>query len=137
MVERNRLALCGMVIACAIPAPAIAQAAAETAVIVSGTTGQAKAGRSLGSAISQSIDSAAGTVRASTRSRTQSPASHRRGSNVQSVSPVIGKGDVLEDTDASAYTVGSGATIKVSRGFRPSATVRCKENCPAEPPDKP
>jgi len=107
-----------------------AQDAAETAIILSGTgASQAKASKSLGSAISQSLDSAAGVVRQSNPAPRRSHARRNRRGNAASTVTIIASGDALEGTDASAYQVGSGATIRVSGGFRPSATSRCTENC--------
>jgi hypothetical protein len=128
MTKNLTLTLFAATLAGAIPATAMAQDAAETAVIMSGTAGQAKANRSLGSAVSKSINSATSIVQSSTPKRSRAPAPRRR-SNTRSVVSVIGTGDALEGTDASAYQVDSGATIKVSGGFRPSAATRCTDNC--------
>ena len=132
MTLKIRLAMCVIATALAFPVQVIAQDAAETAVILSGTSGQAKASRSLGSAVNKSMNSAASSVRASTANRSRGNARRNR-RNAPSVVSVIGTGDALEGTDASAYAVGSGATIKVSGSFRPSAAAVCKENCEDQP----
>ena len=127
----NRIGLAFAGCAClAAAAPAVAQDAAETAVVLSGSSGTAKAGRSLGNAVSQSVNSAAGAVRASNPRRRGSTRNSRRGASRGPVT--IGTGDALEGTDASTYATGSGATIRVSGGFRPSTTTRCTENCDAQ-----
>ena len=121
---------CGAIV---MPASAYAQDAAETAVILSGTSGQAKASRSLGDAVRGSINSASSAVRASTQQRRSSNSRARRSGGGAPV--VIGTGDALENTDASSYTLGSGATIRVSGRLNPSAATRCTQNCddPAKP----
>lgn len=133
MTFRSPLALCAAATALAFPAQIFAQDAAETAVIMSGTSGQAKASRSLGSAVNKSLNSAASSVRASTANRSSGSSARRNRRAAPSVVSVIGTGDALEGTDASAYTVGSGATIKVSGSFRPSAASVCKDNCEDQP----
>ena len=132
MTKKNLMALSAATIAIASPTQLQAQDAAESAIILSGTANQAKANRSLGNAINNSINSAASNIRASNprRNRTASPPRTRQ--NAPSVITTIGTGDALEGTDASAYQTGSGATIKVSGGFRPSATAHCTENCEGE-----
>lgn len=130
MNKKDQLALCALALALAIPAPVYAQDAAETAAILSGTgAGQAKAARSLNSAVSQSVNSAADVVRSSTPTHRRSTSHRRSRRNAPSVVSVIGTGDALEGTDASAYQVDTGATIKVSGSFRPSAATRCTDNC--------
>jgi len=129
------MARIGLALACgcvaALAAPAFAQDAAETAVVLSGSSGQAKAARSLGDAASRSMNSAASAVRASQPRRGRSSSNSRRNSSRgSSGGPVtIGTGDALEGTDASSYATGSGTTIRVSGGFRPSAATRCTDNC--------
>lgn len=135
MTKRNRLGLCLLATAMALPIPAYAQDAAETAVILSGTgSTQARASRSLGTAVSGSIDSATSVIRSATPTRNRAK-SRRSRRGAPSVATVIGTGDALEGTDASAYQVDNGATIKVSGGFRPSAATRCTENCEADAPE--
>ncbi len=129
----KKAGLAVLVAATAIATPALAQDAAETAVIMSGTgANQAKASRSLGSAISQSVNSSADVVRQSGPAPRRSNTRRNRRGNVPSAPTVIASGDALEGTDASAYRVGSGATIKVSGGFRPSHATECQSNCPAK-----
>lgn len=113
-------------------APASAQDAAETAVILSGTgAGQAQASHALGDSISNSINSAADVVRSSQRGGSSGGARARRGNSggSRNGSIVIGTGDPLEGTDASSYTLGNGTGIKVSGRLRPSMATRCEKNC--------
>lgn len=136
MTKRNLLGLCLMATAMALPISAFAQDASETAVILSGTgSTQARASRSLGTAVSGSIDSATSVIRSATPTRNRAKSRRSRRGAPSVVTTVIGTGDALEGTDASAYQVDNGATIKVSGGFRPSAATRCTENCEADAPE--
>ena len=46
--------------------------------------------------------------------------------------PLAADSDPLENTDAPAYQLSNGATIRVSGGMRNSASARCKLNCPED-----
>lgn len=116
-------------------APAVAQDAAETAVILSGTgAGQAKAQRSLGAAVRGSIDGAAATVRSAGRSQGSAGrrATARSGVAVAGAE-LAADSDPLEKTDAPAYKLGNGATIRVSGRMNPSASTSCVKNCSVPP----
>ena len=112
----------------AFPGNASAQDAAETAVILSGSSGQGKAANSLGNAVSGSVNSAADAIRSTPRkpNRTATRRSNRRGPVQIQTLPT---NDPLEGTDATSFQTGSGATISVSGRMRPSASARCIENC--------
>ncbi len=114
---------------------ALAQDAAETAVILSGSAQTGSAQRSLGRTISGSIGNAANavgsTVRAS-RSRTAAQRNSRASSRHVGGSIPAGV-DPLASTDAATYTLDNGATIRVSGRFNPSASSHCQKNCPATP----
>ncbi|MFZ9394482.1 MAG: hypothetical protein ACO25F_00285 [Erythrobacter sp.] len=121
--------------ALAIAPPAFAQDAAESAAILAGTgSAQAKAQRSLGGAIRGSINGAAATVRSAVRSdgRTSSQARSRSGVTVAGAA-IAADVDPLEKTDAPAYRLGNGATIRVSGRMNPSASTSCVKNCSAQP----
>lgn len=117
--------------ALALPTPIIAQDAAETATIMAGTgAGQARAQRSMGNAVSGSINSATNAINAGRAGGSRR--SSRRGGTAASSGP-LPEGDALENTDAAAYKVGSGATIRVSGRFTPSQAASCTRNCGEEP----
>ena len=121
-------ALCGAV-------TAQAQVAAEEAVILSGSAGQGKAARSLGGAIRGSLNRASDAVAAANRGSVRVEGNRQRrssGGRQAKVQGVVPRGvDPLQGTDAPAYALESGATIKVTGGFTPSATTRCTVNCEA------
>ncbi len=109
---------------------ASAQDAAESAAVM-GATGPStgKAQRSLGGAISGSLNSAASTIRSSGRGGAR-PA--RRGGSVRVSRQGLPAGvDALEGTDASAYRLDNGVTIKISGRMNPSAQARCVKECGA------
>ncbi|MBC2665522.1 hypothetical protein H7F51_08305 [Novosphingobium flavum] len=108
--------------------PATAQEAVETAQILSGSGAQGKAMRSLGAAISGSINAAANTVGAPPGGTHRTPI--RNGAALHRGRSVPAAGDVLEETDAPAYRASSGATIRVTGGgFTPGAGMTCTSHC--------
>ena len=111
---------------------AAAQDAAETAAVLSGSSQTGKASRSLGDAVAGSIGSATQQLRNQNARRTTTRARTR--STRQGSAPVqtLASGDPLENTDAAAYKVSSGATIRVSGRLNPSSAAKCSQNC-AEP----
>lgn len=103
-----------------------AQAAAETAIITSGTGApQARAARGLGSAISGALRRGGTTIRVQ-------PRGVRRGSPRQGQDQALPEGDPLEGTDAPAYTLSNGTTIRVSGGMRNAPSTRCTANCTSD-----
>lgn len=123
--------------AVAVPLPAFAQDAAETAIILSGTgQAQGRAQRSLGASISRSMGNAADAIAATRQARAPAPTYRQRAP----ASPKGGKfalalpGDVdpLERTDAPQYTLGNGTTIRVSRGLRPPVKPAAESVAPRE-----
>jgi hypothetical protein len=111
---------------------ASAQAAAETAVILSGT-GQAtgSASRSLGSAISGSINAASAQIQAARNGGSvANGGGRRRASGVAYAIPA--DVDMLEGTDAPTYRLGNGATIRVSGTFVQGAETSCAKDCPQD-----
>lgn len=109
--------------ALAFAAPAAAQDAAETAVILSGSgAAQSRAGGAMGSAISGAMNRAAGNI-SGTASPRQSHRKKARGSAAVGGEVPAGV-DPLEGSDAETLTTDTGATVSVSGGFRPSARAR-------------
>ena len=113
-------------------APAHAQVAAEEAVILSGSSGQAAAQNSLGDAISGSVNSAAQALRAANAANSASASTGPRGTP-SGYAGSIPEGDPLENTDAKAFEVQGGARLRLSGSFRPSRTTSCAQNCEAAP----
>lgn len=108
---------------------ALAQDAAETAIILSGSgPAQGKAQRSLGSAVAGSIGAAANAV----RSMRGSSAVVRRSPvrKAQQMIALPGDVDPLEKTDAPTYELSNGASIRVSGGLRRPAQRSCEDTCP-------
>lgn len=121
----------------AAPLPALAQDAAETAIITAGTAApQARASRSLGSAISGAMNRSAGAI--NIRSSSGSRPARAAGRQTDSSHTIAADVDVLENTDAAGYTLGNGAQIRVSGRLNPSAGTICTRNCPvnAAPEDE-
>lgn len=111
--------------------PASAQVAAEEAVILSGSSGQAAAQSSLGEAISGSINSAGQALRSANSASAGSTSRTGR----TGYAGTIPEGDPLENTDAKTYQVQGGARLKLSGSFRPSRTTSCEKNCDTPPAD--
>lgn len=118
----------------AIPQTVFAQAAAEEAVILSGSSGTGRASSSLGSAISGSINSAAGIVSGavpSSQSGTQQRRSNRRnGSSHTYALRKLSNVNALEHTDAATYQLESGVLLRVSGVFHPTGMTTCVNYCP-------
>ncbi len=112
---------------------ASAQAAAETAVILSGT-GQAtgSASRSLGSAISGSINAASAQIQAARNGGSVANGGGRRRASGYAAYAIPADVDMLEGTDAPTYRLGNGATIRVSGTFVQGAETSCAKDCPQD-----
>lgn len=127
----------------ALPGAARAQAAAESAVILSGT-GQStgNAARSMGQSVAGGIGRASDAV-AATNAGARAGRRPRGGNGGVSIGYAVsgGSGDVLEGTDAPSVQTGSGAAIRVSGRLIPAAAApACEKDCPApaaSPPPKP
>lgn len=112
-----------------VAAPVSAQDAAETAVILSGTSApQARAAQGLGNAVRGSINSATATIRTIPRAQPRGAPRSGNASPV-AVGALPADSDPLENTDASAYRLGNGATIRVSGRLNPAAGTACTRNC--------
>ena len=139
MSRTRMLSLAALLTAASAPiaAPALAQDAAETAVILSGSAQTGSAQRSLGRTISGSVGHAANAVGSTARvSRSRSAAQRNSRASSRNVGGSIPAGvDPLANTDAATYTLDNGATIRVSGRFNPSASSQCQRNCPAKPQD--
>lgn len=126
-----RIALAAVAIAATANNPAHAQVAAEEAVVVSGTSaGTARASSGLGNAVRGSINGATRTIRTIPRAAPRGATRRSRSGAVVVDGPLAADSDPLENTDAPAYQLGNGATIRVSGRLRNSASARCKLNCP-------
>nr|WP_298897811.1 hypothetical protein [uncultured Altererythrobacter sp.] len=133
----GRVALAAVAIAAlgANASPSEAQVAAEEAVIVSGTSaGTRRASSGLGNAVRGSINGAARTIRSIPRAAPRGAPRRGRSGAVVVDGPLAADSDPLENTDAPAYELSNGATIRVSGRLRNSASARCKLNCPGEEP---
>lgn len=126
LVVRGILASFGFLVA---GGPAVAQDAAETAIILGGTgASQGRAQRALGSSISRSMGNAANAVAvANQRSSYPTPRRQRRvntktGGHFAIALP--GDVDPLETTDAPTYRLTNGTSIRVSGGLRRTQTDR-------------
>lgn len=107
---------------------AVAQDAAETAIILGGTgTAQGRAQRSLGSAISRSMGNAANSVQAASRRgsyqapRRQARSRGQKDSHFMIALPA--DVDPLANTDATVQALGNGASIRVSGTLRRSVAA--------------
>ena len=118
--------LCG---AAAFASHAGAQVAAESATIMSGTgVSTGNASRSLGNAVRSSVGRAAGAV-AATRGGSGGVTVQRRSQGRAGGTMTRATNDPLEGTDASAYRLQNGATIRVSGRLVQSRQTDCVENC--------
>jgi len=124
-----------LAIGCAVPASA--QDAAETAAILSGTgQGTGSASRSMGSAVSGSLNRASQAVQAANGAG-QAPrgGGRERGQIRVRMGYAVTTGpDALEGTDAPTYQMGNGASIRVSGKLRQPGETTCSENCPEPAP---
>ena len=126
-----RIALATVAIAATANNPAHAQVAAEEAVVVSGTSaGTGRASSGLGNAVRGSINGATRTIRTIPRAAPRATTRRSRSGAVVVDGPLAADSDPLENTDAPAYELSNGATIRVSGRLRNSASARCKLNCP-------
>ena len=106
---------------------ALAQDAAETAIILSGTgAAQGKASRSLGSAAASSMGAAANASRPVAR---PAPVIRRSGRRTKQVTMLPGDVDALENTDAPTYELANGASIRVSGRLRTQTATVCDDAC--------
>jgi hypothetical protein len=98
-------------------------------VILSGS-GQStgRASRSLGSAISGSMNAAAREIQA-TRNAAPAPSFRRRRAPGAAGQVIPPDADMLEGTDAPTYRLGNGASIRVSGRLIQGAGTTCAENC--------
>ena len=137
MAGKAVLAICGALLAIGGSFPALAQDAAETAVILSGAGQPAgRASRSLGSAISGSINAASAQIR-SVRNAEPTTGGHqpRTAGDARAITSdqaIASDIDMLEGTDAPTYRLGNGASIRVSGTFIQDPGTMCSRNCPAD-----
>lgn len=113
--------------------PASAQAAAETATILTGTgQGTGSAARSTGGNVAGSLNRASDAIQA-TNQGTRSSGGRGQSGAQPGYAVTGGSGDALEGTDAPSYQMGSGATIRVSGKLRQPSAAPCSANCPTAP----
>ena len=131
MGKTKILALAPLAMGLCLAAPASAQDAAETAVILSGNSGQGEAARTLGDATRSSISSATTRVRAMPRRQARGSARRGggRGRGRSAIYRIRDTGDALAYSDAETYQTQAGARIRVSGGFTPSNSTSCVRNC--------
>lgn len=128
MITRSLVFAVGLAL---VPGAAVAQAAAESAIILGGTGAAAGRGaRSMGSAIAGAMGNAANAVGAANRGATtyQPPRRRGGGGDGQFMLVLPGNVDPLDKTDAPTYAMPNGAAIRVSGGLR--RPPRCTANCP-------
>lgn len=118
----------------AIAVPAHAQAAAESATILSGSAQTGGAQRSLGGAIARSINSSSRAI--GVQRTTAQPNAPRRSvpsRGAVSIGHSLPAGvDPLRGTDAATYTIGSsGASIRTSGRINTAGGTVCTNHCPA------
>lgn len=110
------------------PVSAPAQDAAESAMIMSGSSQTGKAQRSLGNAITNSVNRASNAIAATNaqrRARVQ-----RRANGAVHIGGSLPAGvDPLEGTDATTYQLGSGASIRTTGRINTASGSRCVSQC--------
>jgi hypothetical protein len=124
------LPILAAVLSLAAGSAALAQVAAESAILTGGVSSQGRAARSLGSAISGSFNRAADSIR-SPRTTPRGTHADRSHAVVQGNALPEGGND-LKDTDAATYQTGNSAAISVSGRFISSEGTACVENCQGE-----
>lgn len=140
MAHGSILAVGTALIAIGLASPVMAQDAAETAVILSGSAGQGKAARTLGSSVSQGIGRASNAVRTTTNrapsTRNQGGTARRGSRGVPSGGSIPAGVDPLAGTDATSYHLANGASITVSGRMVAGTGTTCSRNCPAPEQDR-
>lgn len=129
MARGRTLGICAILLSVGVSNSAVAQDAVETAQILSGTGQMQGGGRSLGSAISRSLNGAGDVIAGST----SAPRTANAGANpaIHRTDPVPANVDPLARSDAPTYRLGNGASIRVSGGFQSDPVTSCVKNCPA------
>lgn len=129
MANKAALATCAALLSVGVSGNAAAQDAAETAQILSGTgQSQGRASRSLGSAISQSMNAARDAI-ATTRAA-EPVTSRRRFRTAHEPYPIPANVDGLAGTDAPTYRLGNGSSIRVSGRLLQAPGTSCVSDCP-------
>lgn len=133
MANRLVLATLATMLSVGVFQEAVAQDAAETAIILGGVGHAQRGASSLGAAISQSFNNAGNAFRApSARTVSHRPVSAAARSRAAHAVPVVEEsGDPFEGTNAPIYRLGNGASISASGGLTPEPNVRCVRDCPA------
>ncbi|RVQ69131.1 hypothetical protein EKN06_02690 [Croceicoccus ponticola] len=118
-------------LAISLPAPALAQDAAETAAILSGSSQTGGAQRSLGNSIVRSVNRASNAI-AATRPAPRQNARRAQGGSVSFGGTLPADVDVLEGTDAATYKLGNGSSIRTTGRINSGVGTACVANCAAE-----
>lgn len=127
-MKRSAMTIGAAVLALGTAPQVHAQDAAETAAILSGTSGQAGAQRQMGANISRSINSAANAV---APQRTRPRARHSGGSSGGvTVGHPLPTGDPLEGSDATTYKLGNGSGITTTGRINTAPGTVCVKDCP-------
>ncbi len=111
-----------------MPSVALAQDAAESAIILSGSGQTGGAQRSLGNSIAGSINRASSAI-ATTRSSGRAAAPGNSHGAVQVGAAIPAGIDALEGVDATSYALPGGATIRTTGRLDTSAGARCVSQC--------
>jgi hypothetical protein len=130
MTTKACLTVLATLLALTLPGGAMAQVAAETATILSGTgQGTGSAARGMGSAVAGSMNRASSQIRAAQNGEAAPRRGRSRGGMPATGFEIPATGDILEGTDAATYQMGNGASIRTSGSLRRPAAVSCTENC--------
>ncbi len=105
-----------------------AQDAAESAIIMSGSSQTGKAQRSLGNAISNSVDRASNAIAAANAQRGRNVQRRANGSVLVGASLPAGV-DPLEGLDATTYQLGTGSSIRTTGRINTAPGSRCVNQC--------
>jgi hypothetical protein len=135
MTGKVTFGIFAVLLTCGAAGPAIAQDAAESAQIQAGVVqSQAGAGRSLGSAISRSMNAAGNAIGATGAVRASSRAGRHRQARARAeysgTGAIPANVDPLARTDAATYRLGNRAVIRVSGGLMTTEPTSCIANCP-------
>ena len=122
------ISACALAALAAAP-PVLAQDAAETATILSGTSRDTgRVSRDMGNSVRGSINGAADAI-SGTPQRRVSAGNLRRANqpDPRTSGLYVAVGDALDRTDAPECQLGNGSTIRVSGNFQPSTQTQCAD----------
>lgn len=128
MTRKSILAIAVAGLCSLAPVSAPAQDAAESAMIMSGSSQTGKAQRSLGNAITNSVNRASNAI-AATNAQRRAPVQRRANGAVHIGGSLPAGVDPLEGTDATTYQLGSGASIRTTGRINTASGSRCVSQC--------